>query len=86
LKGQKRVRRIFQQGRISPDTEASISESGLRISPLKRLVPDKAELLASKVVGLLPHIKITDLLAQVDQWTGFTKQFFSLATSLVHQR
>ena len=54
--------------------EASISESGLRVSPLKRLVPDEAELLGSKVVGLLPHIKITDLLAEVDQWTGWFKQ------------
>ena len=60
--------------------EASISESGLRVSPLKRLVPDEAELLGSKVVGLLPHIKITDLLAEVDQWTGFTKQFSHLKT------
>lgn len=60
--------------------DASISESGLRISSLKRLVPYEAELLASKVVGLLPHIKITDLLAEVDQWTGFTKQFNHLKT------
>ena len=60
--------------------EASISESGLRVSPLKRLVPDETELLGSKVVGLLPHIKITDLLAEVDQWTGFTKQFNHLKT------
>ena len=60
--------------------EASISESGLRVSPLKRLVPDEAELLGAKVVGLLPHIKITDLLAEVDQWTSFTKQFIHLKT------
>nr|WP_150139045.1 hypothetical protein [Candidatus Enterovibrio escacola] len=47
--------------------DASISESGLRVSSLKRLVPYETELLASKIVGLLPHIKITNLLAEVDQ-------------------
>lgn len=31
-------------------------------------------------MGLLPHIKITDLLAEIDQWTGFTKQFYHLKT------
>ena len=60
--------------------EASISESGLRVSPLKRLVPDEVEHLTAKVIELLPHIKITDLLTQVDQWTGFTKQFRHLKT------
>ncbi|PCS23825.1 DUF4158 domain-containing protein [Candidatus Enterovibrio escicola] len=60
--------------------DASISESGLRVSSLKRLVPYETELLASKVVGLFPHIKITDLLAEIDQWTGFTKQFNHLKT------
>ncbi|PCS21217.1 Mobile element protein [Candidatus Enterovibrio escicola] len=60
--------------------DALISESGLRVSSLKCLVPYETELLASKVVGLLPHIKITDLLAEVDQWTGFTKQSNHLKT------
>ncbi len=60
--------------------DASISESGLRVSSLKRLVPYETELLASKVVGLLPHSKITDLLAEVDQRSDFTKQFNHLKT------
>ena len=72
-----RVNDLASKGELP---EASISESGLRVSPLKRLLQDEAELLGPKVVGPLPHIKITDLLAEVDQWIDFTKQFNHLKT------
>ena len=30
--------------------------------------------------ALLPHIKITDLLLEVDRWTGFSRHFTHLKT------
>ncbi|MDO2421193.1 Tn3 family transposase (plasmid) [Klebsiella pneumoniae] len=30
---------------------------------------------------LLPHVKITELLMEVDEWTGFTRHFTHLKTS-----
>jgi Tn3 transposase DDE domain len=33
-----------------------------------------------RAYALLPHIKITDLLLEVDRWTGFSKHFTHLKT------
>ena len=56
------------------------SESGVKISPLTNAVPKEAEALIQKAYSLLPHIKITDLLMEVDSWTGFTDQFTHIKT------
>lgn len=56
--------------------DAAITHNGrLKISPLTNSVPDKAASLMQQAYGLLPHVKITDLLLEVDGWTGFTEHF-----------
>lgn len=55
--------------------DAIITESGLKITPLTNSVPDAADALMQRTYGLLPHIKITDLLMEVDEWTDFTRHF-----------
>ena len=56
--------------------DASISKLGrLKITPLDNAVPDGAEALMQQVYSLLPHLKITDLLLEVDSWTDFTRHF-----------
>jgi len=50
----------------------------LRISPLTNMVPDEADALIRASYGLLPHVKITELLLEVDQWTGFSQHFTHL--------
>ena len=55
--------------------EASIGSSGLRISPLTNSVPEEASSLMKQAYDLLPHVKITELLLEVDEWTGFTRHF-----------
>lgn len=58
--------------------DAVIAESGLKITPLDKAVPDEAETLMQKAYGLIPHVKITELLMEVDEWTDFTRYFTHL--------
>jgi TnpA family transposase len=67
--------RLAQAGEL-PD--ASIVDGVLKISPLDKQEPDEAELLTRQAYAILPRIKITDLLVEVDEWTGFTRHFTSL--------
>ncbi|SHN08116.1 Transposase and inactivated derivatives, TnpA family [Chryseobacterium carnipullorum] len=58
--------------------DTSIINDRIKIKPLENTVPEEAEVLGKKIYSLLPLIKITDLLKEVDQWTGFTDQFIHL--------
>jgi hypothetical protein len=59
--------------------DAEITQRGrLKITPLDNAVPDEAEALMLQAYRLLPHLKITELLLEVDSWTGFTRHFTHL--------
>jgi TnpA family transposase len=58
--------------------DASIVDGVLKIVPLEAHEPDEALLLNRQVYGMLPRIKITDLLVEIDEWTGFTRHFTHL--------
>ena len=58
--------------------DAIINATGLKITPLETIVPDAAQQLIDQIGALLPHIKITELLMEVDRWTNFTHQFVHL--------
>jgi len=60
--------------------DAIITESGLKITPLDAAVPETAQALIDQSATLLPHVKITELLMEVDEWTGFTQHFTHLKT------
>ena len=48
------------------------------ISPLTSQVPSHVDDQTQRVYDSLPSIKITDLLVEVDRWTGFTRHFTTL--------
>jgi hypothetical protein len=60
--------------------DAIITDSGLKITPLDATVPDTAQALINQSAMLLPRVRITELLIEVDEWTGFTKHFTHLKT------
>ena len=57
-----------------------LTDSGLKITPLVAAVPQAAQHLIDRVAVALPHVKITELLLEVDRWTGFTRHFTHLKT------
>jgi TnpA family transposase len=58
--------------------DAILTDAGLKITPLDASVPQPAQSLIDQIAASLPHVKITELLLEVDQWTGFTKHFTHL--------
>ena len=73
------VNRLATAGEL-PD--ASLTAAGLKITPLDAAVPDAAQVLIDQVARLLPHVKITDLLLEVEEWTGFSRHFTHLKTGV----
>ncbi len=45
------------------------------ITPLKNVVPEKVKELTRHIYNLLPRIKLTELIVEVDSWTGFSRHF-----------
>jgi len=60
--------------------DVTLADGELRISPLRKNTPESAEAFAEKAYALMPHVKITELLAEVDQWTNMGDRFLHLRT------
>src|ERR1700677_3718884 len=59
----------------------------LVVSPLESEVPEAADALKWELNSFLPNVHITDLLAEVDGWTGLAEKFTHLRTGdLVRNR
>ena len=63
--------------------DAIINEKGLKITPLTNNVPENARNFIQKVYTMLPKIKITNLLQEVDSWIHFSDSFNHLKTAKV---
>ena len=72
------VERLAKMGTL-PD--ATITEAGLKITPLNNSVSDEVEAFTRLVSSYLPYVKITDILLDVDEWTNFSDKFIHLKTN-----
>src|SRR4029077_9779541 len=58
--------------------DAEIREGALKVTPLHSTIPAAAEAFAAEAYSMLPQVRITDLLLEVDRWTSFTQNFTHL--------
>jgi TnpA family transposase len=75
--------KLHQVDHLASDGElpdAEITGELLKVSPLKKSVPEEAEQLEDEAFAIMPHLKITELLLEVDQWVEFTRHFAHLRT------
>ena len=54
----------------------------LKVAPLRAATSEEGEVLAERLYGMLPAVRVTGLLAEVDRWTGFAAAFTHLRTGL----
>ena len=64
----------------APNLNVVVVDGALVVSPLESEVPEAAEALKWELNSFLPNVHITDLLAEVDGWTGFADKFTHLRT------
>jgi hypothetical protein len=70
-----RVASLAEKGDLP---EARLEDGCLHFTALARSVPETAEEWTERAYDLLPRIKLTDLLTEVDGWTRFTGCFTHL--------
>jgi len=75
---EKELQQVNQMAKGDKLPDVIISQSGLKITPLDKAVPEEASALIQQMSALLPPIKITELLMEVDEWTNFTRHFTHL--------
>ncbi len=78
---EKRLTHINKLAAENALPDATINETGLKITPIETSVPAHAKPFVDKATALLPRLKITELLLEVDQWTNFTEHFTHLKSN-----
>jgi TnpA family transposase len=59
-------------------TDVTLKNDRLVVSPLQGAIPEGVRSLRQQLYRMLPRIRLTELLVEVDSWTGFTRHFTHL--------
>lgn len=78
-----RLCEVSQQAAVDALEGVSFNNEQLRISPIRADQPVEAEQFARFLSGRLPRVRITDLLDDVNRWTGFCNSFTHLQSGAV---
>jgi TnpA family transposase len=77
---QNRLLQLAREGAATTPQHLARFDDPRRHGTLTNSVPEEASVLMRRAYALLPHIKITDLLLEVDRWTGFSQHFTHIKT------
>jgi len=62
-----------------------LSDGKIHIERLNKETPEEAEQLSERLYGILPHVKLTDLLLEVSGWIEFDRYFTHASTGGIVQ-
>ena len=79
----RRLAEVERKAETDALEDVQLSLGRLRISPLKAITPEESDTALAPLYAHLPAIRITDLLAEVDRWTGFSQCFTHLQSGRV---
>jgi TnpA family transposase len=75
-----RLREVDALAAVGELPDASLTEEGLSISPIRKDENEAANGLVRQLYAMLPPLRITELFAEVHGWTGFADRFAHLRT------
>ena len=78
---EKRLAHINKLAAENALPDVTITATGLKITPIETSIPANVKHFVDKATALLPRVKITELLLEVDQWTNFTEHFTHLKSN-----
>jgi hypothetical protein len=70
-----RLKALAQAAATNTIPDATLSDQGLSVSPIKEEERDRITALSRRLYTLMPRVRITSLLAEVHRWTGFLDSF-----------
>ena len=79
----RRLAEVDERAKDGMLPDVTITQGVLKVAPLVKATPIEAEFLAERLYAMLPRIRVTDLLAEVANWTLFPNCFTHLRTGEV---
>lgn len=79
---EERLRHVDGQAAKQLLPDVKVNGTALKISPLQAVTPEAADQLADRIQAVMPRVRITELLTEVNRWTGMIDCFTHLRTQL----